>query len=666
MYKRLNNERKEIRLLSFYHKDHRLSSIECDFQTFELANAPPFDALSYVWGDPKVTAEIQFCGMSKQVTTNLFAALTRLRERNENKWIWIDALCINQNDTIEKNHQVPLMRQIYRSAERVLSWLGEEDGETHLAFSLIERWADAILSTSPSLENWPNGEPIRMAVATIERPFDEQDWSAVRSLFNKSYWERIWILQEVSLARQGILICGRNEIMFHKILWVHRAWVGGDLRLARLEEAINIATYSEQFSDFMTIVRNQIDNQMYSTHEADQEPSACHTLFTFPFLLKRASSLLATDARDKLYGLLGLLNVKTPPIPVDYGKSVVDVYTSAVSLLIQTTRRLDILTFGGIGNINNTARYDLPSWVPDFQRHDLTTQICEHTPFYDTLFFHASAKTNAECSIDSKSRRISIKGILCDEIVAVVAPSSDPGERLRRWLVFTLHHQPSFDARQTSAQQIFFRTIIQDHLWRGVDSPHFLASHLEFEYFQMAAGFMSAMRCIYENKHLQYFDPSNASESRTELDLEVKRTLATWFHDPPWKDEKENYPQATAEVENFLGSPHSRGRLRWPENVLSSSEDDGNKNIVYFRPVFIRSDSRCLFITRRGYMGVGPQSVKAGDEIFLPLGCSVPLIVRTDVKNSKLVGDAYVCGMMQGEVMQNLDGPLPLEEIVLE
>jgi hypothetical protein len=88
---------------------------------------------------------------------------------------------------IEKNHQVSLMRQIYCRAERVLSWLGEEDGDAQLAFSLIERWAEAMLSTSPTLENWPNSEPLRMAVAIIERPLDEQEWAAVWSFFRNSY-----------------------------------------------------------------------------------------------------------------------------------------------------------------------------------------------------------------------------------------------------------------------------------------------------------------------------------------------------------------------------------------------------------------------------------------------------------------------------------------------
>jgi Heterokaryon incompatibility protein (HET) len=608
--------------------------------------------------------EIKIYGILVRITTNLFAALTNLRKRDDIKWIWIDALCINQNDINEKNHQVSLMRQIYSRAERVLSWLGEEDGDAQLAFSLIERWAEAILSTSPTLENWPNSEPLRMAVATIVRPFEEQEWAAVWSFFRNSYWERIWIIQEVFLARQCLIICGRHKIMFDKILWVHRAWFGGDLRLTRLAEILNAASYSEQFFGFINIVRNQI-SETRNTHNPDLEPSTCRVLSTFPFLLRTSSNLLATDARDKIYGLIGLMNVDIPPIPVDYGKSVADVYKNVVSLLVQTTRRLDVLTFGGMNIVENISKFNLPSWVPDFQSN-FTTKICEYTAFYNTLYFHASGKSSAECRFTAGLMRISINGMLCDKVAAVAAPSPNSGERLRQWLSFILGHQDHFEPRHTSVQQILFRTIITDHLWRGFESPQFLASHLEFDFFRAAAGFLSAVKCIYENKHLPYFNPSDATP-QTEMSPEIKQTLGTWFHRSAWMGDNDNHPQIAAEAANFLGSPHMRDRLRWPEDVKFNKDEDGNKYIVYFSFWFSKSDSRCLFITKNGYMGVGPPSAKEGDNVFLPLGCSVPLIIRADVRNYKLVGDSYICGMMQGEMMQNLeDALLHLEEITLE
>jgi len=94
VYMRLGSERKEIRLLSICRTNDPTDLIECDFQTFELNTAPPFDALSYVWGDLKITTEIKVGGISIQITTNLCAALKRLREKADVQWIWADALCI--------------------------------------------------------------------------------------------------------------------------------------------------------------------------------------------------------------------------------------------------------------------------------------------------------------------------------------------------------------------------------------------------------------------------------------------------------------------------------------------------------------------------------------------------------------------------------------------
>jgi Heterokaryon incompatibility protein (HET) len=667
MYSRLDHKKREIRLLSLRSENLYKPLIECDLETFELGNAPPFVALSYVWGDPNVTVEIQLLGVPKRITTNLFAALTRLRERNLSQRIWIDALCINQDDTFEKSFQVPLMRQIYRSADEVLSWLGKDDGETHLAFALLERWADAILSTSPNLDNWPIGKQIRGAVATIERPFDEQEWSAVKSLFQRSYWERIWIVQEIALARRCILICGRYEIMFEKVLWVHRAWIGGDLRMARLEEAITDATYPERFNDFMTIIRDQIDSQLHRNLKKNEGSPIARAIAAFPFLLKRASSLSATDARDKIYGLIGLLDVETPPIQVDYGKSAADVYTSAVSLMIKATKRLDILTFGRIGSITNkTAKEGLPSWVPDFERNDLTIQISEDMPFHNSLFFNASGKTKAECSINSSTKHISIKGILCDDIVAAITPCADHGERFRKWLAFILLHQPSLNGRQTSVQQAFFRAIIQDHLWRGLDGIQFLGSHLELSYFQMVAGFLTAVRCVYEDKYLASFDSELEFPLRTQLDAETKLTLATWFHNPSWEQEEDYHSHAAPEVQRFLGHPRSPSRLQWPESLSSSSEENGESNLVFFYAAMCHTKSRSLFVTRKGYIGVGCQSIEVGDDILVPFGCSVPLTVRKFGKNFKVVGDAYVSGIMQGELVRDGYDSSLVDEIVLE
>ncbi|PMD28865.1 heterokaryon incompatibility, partial [Hyaloscypha variabilis F] len=137
------------------------------------------------WGGIKETAPITLNDTEVRVTTNLLAALQRLSQKPRGTYFWIDALCINQRSTEEKNYQVPLMRNIYQQAECVLMWLGKEADNSHLAMSMIETWAAV-------LEN-------------IKDSFNKPSWTAMRYFFERPYWRRIWIVQEVVLSRHAVL-----------------------------------------------------------------------------------------------------------------------------------------------------------------------------------------------------------------------------------------------------------------------------------------------------------------------------------------------------------------------------------------------------------------------------------------------------------------------------
>jgi hypothetical protein len=119
-----------------------------------LPKAPPYIALSYHWGDPAITADIEVNGIKHRVTVNLEAALRRLRAA-EVYTIWADALCINQTDTKEKSLQVPRIGTIFRKASEVAIWLGDEldtdgtSGEHLRAGTALELNRDICLSTLP-------------------------------------------------------------------------------------------------------------------------------------------------------------------------------------------------------------------------------------------------------------------------------------------------------------------------------------------------------------------------------------------------------------------------------------------------------------------------------------------------------------------------------------
>lgn len=117
-----------------------------------LDENPKFNVLSYAWGAPGDTLELVCSGKILSVHENLGDFLKLASERHHQRPIWIDAICINQEDDAEKNHQIPLMAEIYNSATQVLAWLGSNSEEGDKAFPLIPLIADTLENATPDIE----------------------------------------------------------------------------------------------------------------------------------------------------------------------------------------------------------------------------------------------------------------------------------------------------------------------------------------------------------------------------------------------------------------------------------------------------------------------------------------------------------------------------------
>lgn len=125
IYAPLSKERKEIRVVHLMPEVDSEFDISCTFSVVSLGDKPEYRALSYTWGDAQDTLPIILNRHRFQATRNLKAALRRLRELDTGTPIWIDAICINQQDLEERTHQVQLMRDIYQSTAEVVVYLGE-------------------------------------------------------------------------------------------------------------------------------------------------------------------------------------------------------------------------------------------------------------------------------------------------------------------------------------------------------------------------------------------------------------------------------------------------------------------------------------------------------------------------------------------------------------
>ncbi|KAH6982651.1 heterokaryon incompatibility protein-domain-containing protein [Ilyonectria destructans] len=148
IYRPLDRDNGEIRLVKLEMSADD-DDISCELLTVPLASAPPYEALSYTWGSPLNKQKILMDGTPFQVTGNLFAALQHLRNptslrenvpvrhQASHRLLWIDAICINQEDIDERNFQVRLMWHIYAIAGQVSVWLGEEADDSAVAMEMI-------------------------------------------------------------------------------------------------------------------------------------------------------------------------------------------------------------------------------------------------------------------------------------------------------------------------------------------------------------------------------------------------------------------------------------------------------------------------------------------------------------------------------------------------
>jgi hypothetical protein len=206
IHKPLDTTTDSFRLLELLPAEDPSDQIRCRMWHARLGDEPTYVALSYTWDSPILTHEptrtvyhkILVNGETFEVRDNLHTCLRYLRLALKIRVLWIDAICIDQKNVLERNHQVSQMAKIYRSAGIVVAWLGEADEHTEEAAIRISKSAKTVYETGrldykPDVQTSaaPSGE--LDALASHEEALS--DWSALQNLENRSWWTRLWTIQ---------------------------------------------------------------------------------------------------------------------------------------------------------------------------------------------------------------------------------------------------------------------------------------------------------------------------------------------------------------------------------------------------------------------------------------------------------------------------------------
>ncbi|KAF2867153.1 heterokaryon incompatibility protein-domain-containing protein [Massariosphaeria phaeospora] len=420
-YTKIQNS--EIRLLRILPSRNDVTArLECNLSIHTLSGAPSFTALSYTWGVPhreihklrkipsSATRQIDCNGREAQIGENLYDFLYKCAHDTSggsHGYMWVDALCINQEDTQERSEQVQLMKEIYQNAERVIVWLGPEDMSTKPAIDLMNGLL--CLEQSERLGLYPT-EVRRNHTNPL---LDFNNWEAVARFFQREWFNRAWIIQEVVLAQSVIVLCGAHSLSWSRLLLFSQflatsSWTG------LLKQSAGLNQYGKTISmGHTTPARLAAAKKTWqSGHDS-----------RFLYALIRARSSDSGDDRDKVYSQLGLADVHIYP---NYQISVAEVYITAAEYILGHSQSLLLLACVEGEDFQQIP--GLPSWVPDWSvKKTLGLRI---TGYPD---FHAALGIPKECalSVDKDGTRVlTMKAVQLDEIVNVSPEKRDLRDNL--------------------------------------------------------------------------------------------------------------------------------------------------------------------------------------------------------------------------------------------
>jgi hypothetical protein len=326
-YEPLQNRESEVRILKIlpYGESHE---VHCSLEKQSLNDKPFYVAASYEWGEPEPQVDIGIDGKPFRIRHNLWLFLHYLQNnkpdlvRSAYFRLWVDAICIDQSNLIEKNAQVQIMSRIFTQADSVFAWLG---WTTHLntktTFQFI-REASFHGQSSPKTEEevcqWNEKYVHSKAGALRFRQIPLVDvWREVLQISKLTFWSRRWIIQEILLAREVTVLLDGQEL----------PWTALEL-LFRILRQPQFGNKQNGSREILWQLRDTIPFKIW-LHRAKLRSSVSGRLASLSLLLKDFRPTICTVAHDKVYALLSMMT-DAEYVQVDYTCPMIEVFSRVV------------------------------------------------------------------------------------------------------------------------------------------------------------------------------------------------------------------------------------------------------------------------------------------------------------------------------------------------
>ncbi|KAI1326150.1 heterokaryon incompatibility protein-domain-containing protein [Xylariaceae sp. FL0255] len=589
----LDSQFRQIRILELFPGENDTECVRCQTHLANLDDHPNYEALSYAWGQetsPKV--DIWLNNERFQITTNLYEALSSLRLVSDSRYLWVDLICIDQNNTAERARQVTMMQEIYMQTTGAILWLGSYGVQP----------SDLTPRSVPTV-TWLKEDNVKMAFGLLRTLAsgdhlvvqDEKlcctpaDIESLGSVLNVDWWYRMWTAQEAMLSPTAKLVIGREELPFSTLLEAcSRFMRHQDTGCCIIGFGHPLKSAWEYFrSSFSDLCEKLSDFLFYWVHDQTSPDE----IFKQPdkFFMHTIGNLRhrkATDHRDMVYASLPIVRATFPgqkemfndwPIKVNYDVPWRSLYEDTIVQMIRSMSSLLPLVRGE--EINRDEM--LPSWVPDWHAQ-VASRVLDMGRWVGNgwHYYNAASSRQSVLSNPHIQGQLSLKGLLFDKVTHVVAArmisktSEEVIETLNLWKrVYLQNHSPDSDYSTGGV------TCLQA---------------------------FSRLTCMELHAHSILYEKIGMFGFKWNRDLAI--------------------PDVTDE-ESWLA--HLR-RYAIAIPLVAA---------------------QVFFITANGYIGVAPCDVRLDDTVHILWGGNMPIILRSDpiTGHYRYIGSSYVQGIMDGE-----------------
>ncbi|KAH8756473.1 heterokaryon incompatibility protein-domain-containing protein [Hyaloscypha sp. PMI_1271] len=665
-YQPLSGEN-EIRLLELFPNPNgeAVKPLECRIVHTRLDEKPQYVALSYCWVDDALEGEYSshayssllhcYPAGSLVLTKNLINALLGIRHKEKYILLWVDQICIDQQNDMEKSSQVALMKEIYSNASLVRVWLGDEAGKVQgaKAFKLATRIAKSVdetdILTQPlSLLQMDPQTCSQYQIPSLQEAAD--DYLALVSLLDRPWFTRSWVVQEVSL-NLAIVSCGTAEIPFISL--------SKALFCCGIPLAVPFPAQLEANESFYAMVRAAV------SFKGDiRRPSRA-----LLDILVQHRCCKATKSQDKIFAFLSLADdAEEIGVTADYSIDTRHVYLKTAVAMLEYYKHLDILSVAkpllDVSTLQETKtgqsgdailrNYSndldplstLPSWVPNWDISTVGPSL-RSRGLYGEHFgdFCASKTSTRKVQFRGAETQLSLHGYILDQIV-------DVGH------VFDLNRLSDTGKQYATFQQ-----------WESLCNAR-SGQIYKITGEDMLTAYCMTLTCGGEAVIARGVDSINDAVS------------STWNYEVPGRplpDDEAFSAQylfylltlRNSSVIKALGFDPLRTPFLYTILVvifpfMSVFVDGileligGQRAVTKMSQIFSRRLTKSItgrrFVrTQGGYIGLAVFDARRGDHIAVFAGGAVPLVVRdtgereVEEKEWKLVGDAYIHGIMFGK-----------------